>query len=160
MRFLSLPTATTTAALVCALSACSQSTSTGPSIESTTFAAALGVDLKAMTKTPDGLYVRDVTVGTGALAIVGHRVSVHYTGWLANGTQFDANGPSDPPFSFNIGVGEVIAGWDEGVQGMLVGGRRQLVIPPSLAYGAAGAGGGVIPPNAILVFVIDLVAVQ
>ncbi len=134
---------------------------TGPSgvdIESTTFAAALGIDLAQMTKTASGLYLRDLTQGAGATAAAGSSVSIHYVGWLANGTEFDANNPPSQPFRFSVGAGQVIPGFDEGVRGMKVGGRRQLIIPPSLGYG--GAQVGPIPPNSILVFRIDLVASQ
>jgi len=132
--------------------------STGSPIDSSAFAASLGVDLKAMTKTASGLYYRDLTVGDGPVVAAGQTVAVHYAGSLPNGTQFDANGPGDPPFTFRPGQGEVIPGWDEGVVGMRVGGRRQLVIPPALGYGAAGA--GPIPPNAILVFTVEVVSAQ
>ena len=136
----------------------SENSTVEPKIETTTFASSLGVDLSAMTKSSSGLYTRDLTVGTGAVAVAGKRVGVHYVGSLANGTQFDANGPTDAPFSFTLGAGQVIAGWDEGVAGMKVGGRRQLVIPPSLGYGSQA--NGPIPGNSILVFTVDLVSVQ
>jgi len=142
------------------LAACESkpATSAPGSIESTSFAQSLDVDLKSMTKTGTGLYYRDVTVGTGPVVAAGQSVAVHYAGALPDGKPFDANGPSDPPFSFHPGQGEVISGWDEGVVGMRVGGRRQLVIPPALGYGAAGA--GPIPPNAILVFTVEVVSAQ
>jgi FKBP-type peptidyl-prolyl cis-trans isomerase len=127
-------------------------------IESATFAPSLNIDLKAMTKTPSGLYYRDVVVGTGPVAEPGKRVGVKYAGQLTNGQQFDATGPSDPPFVFHPGGHEVIAGWDEGVPGMRVGGKRQLVIPPALGYGPEGS--GPIPPNAILVFTVEVVSVE
>ncbi|MEW6319554.1 MAG: FKBP-type peptidyl-prolyl cis-trans isomerase [Acidobacteriota bacterium] len=108
----------------------------------------------------------DLVPGTGAEARPGMRVSVHYTGWLYDesaadrkGRQFDSSRTSGQPFDFQLGAGEVIPGWDEGVKGMKVGGSRQLVIPPAMGYGAAGAG-GVIPPNATLVFDVELVHVQ
>ncbi len=107
----------------------------------------------------------DTTVGSGAEAKAGQRVKVHYTGWLydptaANnrGTKFDSSKDRGQPFSFGLGGGEVIRGWDEGVQGMKVGGTRVLTIPPEMGYGARGAG-GVIPPNATLVFEVDLLGV-
>lgn len=107
----------------------------------------------------------DTTVGTGAEAVAGNRVRVHYTGWLydptaANnrGKKFDSSKDRGQPFSFGLGGGEVIRGWDEGVQGMKVGGTRVLTIPPEMGYGARGAG-GVIPPNATLVFEVELLAV-
>ncbi len=129
-----------------------------PDITMTTFAPALGIDLSKMTKTASGLYFRDITVGSGATALVGKRVSMHYIGWLANGTQFDANPASATPFSFTVGTGQVIKGFDEGVRGTAVGGRRQLIIPPSLGYGSTAS--GPIPANSILVFQIDIVAIQ
>ena len=144
-----------------ALTACGGSDPTGttiPTIETTTFAPSLGVDLSKMTKNSSGLYWRDLTVGTGALAVSGKQVSTHYTGNLPNGTLFDANGPAAPPFSFRLGGGQVIAGFDEGVRGMKVGGRRQLIIPPELGYGSRAQGS--IPANSILVFTIDIVSVQ
>jgi FKBP-type peptidyl-prolyl cis-trans isomerase len=127
-----------------------------PLPDGVTFAPALGVDLAAMTRTSTGLYYRDLAVGTGRAAARGGLVSVAYTGWLADGTQFDAR-PASDPITFRLGVGQVIAGWDEGLQGMREGGRRQLVIPPALGYGAGG--NGPIPGNAALVFTVELVAV-
>jgi FKBP-type peptidyl-prolyl cis-trans isomerase len=142
-------------AFALALSACA-GTDTVTSIESTTFAASLGVDLAGSTKTASGLYYRDISVGGGAAAIAGHTIAVHYTGSLPNGTIFDANGTNAAPFSFVLGQGQVIAGWDEGVAGMKVGGSRQLIIPPALGYGAGGQ--GPIPGNAILVFTVIMVS--
>ncbi len=124
------------------------------------FAAALNVDLAAMTQTASGLYYQDLEVGAGDEAVSGTTVSVHYEGWLANGTKFDSSRDRGTPFEFQLGAGFVIAGWDEGVAGMRVGGIRKLVIPPDLAYGSAGAGGGVIPGNATLVFDVELLEVQ
>src|ERR1700736_4857053 len=98
------------------------------------------------TKTPDGLQYWDIKVGTGATAQKGQTVKVHYTGWLTNGKKFDSSVDRGEPFAFNLGAGQVIKGWDEGVAGMKVGGKRQLRIPPELGYGSRGAG-GVIPPN-------------
>jgi len=99
--------------------------------------------------------MEDILVGNGATASVGQKVSVHYTGWLTNGTKFDSSLDRGRPFQFNLGGGEVIQGWDQGVQGMKIGGKRKLTIPPHLGYGASGAG-GVIPPNATLVFEVEL----
>ena len=99
-----------------------------------------------------------MTVGEGDEATRGNKVTVHYTGWLTDGTKFDSSKDRDDPFRFNLGAGQVIAGWDEGVTGMKVGGTRKLTIPPELGYGARGAG-GVIPPNATLVFEVELLAV-
>ncbi|HYS11429.1 MAG TPA: FKBP-type peptidyl-prolyl cis-trans isomerase [Myxococcales bacterium] len=103
--------------------------------------------------------VEDLVVGTGAEAIKGKMVSVHYTGWLTDGTKFDSSKDRDQPFQFPLGRGQVIQGWDQGVQGMKVGGKRKLTIPPELGYGAEGAG-GVIPPNATLVFEVELLGVR
>ncbi|MBL8313438.1 MAG: FKBP-type peptidyl-prolyl cis-trans isomerase [Rubrivivax sp.] len=118
-----------------------------------------------MTTLPSGLQFEDTTPGTGAEAKPGQRVKVHYTGWLydptaanARGRKFDSSKDRGQPFSFGLGGGEVIRGWDEGVAGMKVGGTRVLTIPPEMGYGARGAG-GVIPPNATLVFEVDLLGV-
>ena len=110
------------------------------------------------TKTPSGLQYWDITVGTGAEAQKGQKVTVHYTGWLTSGKKFDSS-VGGKPFPFRIGAGDVIKGWDQGVAGMKVGGKRQLRIPPDLAYGAKGYP-GVIPPNATLVFDVQLVGIQ
>ncbi|MCX7176900.1 MAG: FKBP-type peptidyl-prolyl cis-trans isomerase [Proteobacteria bacterium] len=109
--------------------------------------------------TASGLIIDDAVVGNGAEACAGQSVSVHYTGWLADGAKFDSSKDRNDPFEFDLGGGDVIAGWDEGVQGMKVGGTRKLTIPPQLGYGARGAG-GVIPPNATLVFEIDLLEIR
>ena len=108
---------------------------------------------------PDGLKFTDDQVGTGAEAQKGKTVSVHYTGWLLDGTKFDSSRDRNQPFLFPLGQGQVIKGWDEGVAGMKVGGKRTLVIPPDLGYGARGAG-GVIPPNATLKFEVELLDVK
>lgn len=115
-----------------------------------------------METTASGLQYVDNTVGSGAEAAQGAHVSVHYTGWLYNngqkGAKFDSSKDRNDPFSFPLGAGHVIKGWDEGVQGMKVGGNRTLIIPPQLGYGARGAG-GVIPPNATLMFEVELLEV-
>ncbi len=118
-----------------------------------------------MITTASGLQYLDTVPGTGAEAKAGQRVRVHYTGWLhdptadhGRGRKFDSSKDRNDPFAFPLGAGHVIGGWDEGVQGMKVGGRRTLLIPPELGYGARGAG-GVIPPNATLVFEVELLAV-
>jgi len=113
---------------------------------------------------PSGLQYQDLTVGEGSPATPGHMVSVHYTGWLQNadgsaGKKFDSSVDRGEPFSFPLGAGRVIQGWDLGVNGMKVGGKRKLVIPAALGYGARGAG-GVIPPNATLIFDVELLAVK
>ena len=114
-----------------------------------------------MITTPSGLQYEDTTPGTGAEAKHGQDVRVHYTGWLHNGGQqgakFDSSVDRGDPFSFSLGAGMVIKGWDEGVAGMKVGGKRTLIIPPQLGYGARGAG-GVIPPGATLRFDVELLA--
>ena len=115
-----------------------------------------------MVTTDSGLQYEDTTVGSGVTAQAGQQVSVHYTGWLYNdsikGAKFDSSKDRNDPFGFRLGAGQVIKGWDEGVQGMKVGGARTLVIPPELGYGARGAG-GVIPPNATLMFDVELLGV-
>jgi peptidylprolyl isomerase len=108
--------------------------------------------------TDSGLQYRDIVEGTGAMPQPGQRVTVHYVGTLEDGTQFDSSRDRGRPFSFTIGVGQVIRGWDEGVGTMRVGGRRQLIIPPELGYGPRGAG-GVIPPNATLLFDVELLRI-
>ena len=113
----------------------------------------------APTKTPSGLEYWDITVGTGAVAQTGQQVKVDYTGWLTNGKKFDSSVGTGHPFSFKLGAGQVIKGWDEGVTGMKVGGKRQLRIPPDLAYGAKGYP-GVIPPNSTLIFDVQLIDVK
>ena len=113
--------------------------------------------------TPSGLQYTDTEVGTGATATAGQQVSVHYTGWLFNngaqGAKFDSSKDRGDPFGFSLGAGMVIKGWDEGVAGMQVGGKRTLIIPVALGYGARGAG-GVIPPNATLKFDVELLDVR
>ena len=112
-----------------------------------------------MTKTPSGLQYEDTVEGTGPSPAAGQTVKVHYTGTLTDGTKFDSSRDRGQPFSFQIGVGQVIKGWDEGVLSMKVGGRRKLTIPADLGYGARGAG-GVIPPNATLIFDVELLGVE
>jgi FKBP-type peptidyl-prolyl cis-trans isomerase FkpA len=122
--------------------------------------------LSKLDATQSDLKKTDVKPGTGAEAVAGRPVVVHYTGWLydpskpdSHGTKFDSSRDRNAPFTFTLGAGRVIKGWDEGVAGMRVGGQRTLVIPPQLGYGARGAG-GVIPPNATLIFDVELLAVQ
>lgn len=109
--------------------------------------------------TPSGLKYIDQVVGTGEVAVAGKTANVHYTGWLENGKKFDSSVDRGQPFSFPLGAGRVIKGWDEGVQGMKVGGKRKLTIPSDLGYGSRGAG-GVIPPNATLIFDVELLGVR
>ena len=111
------------------------------------------------TVTPTGLKYVDLEVGEGAEAVSGKAVEVHYTGWLENGTKFDSSLDRQEPFTFRLGAGEVIEGWDQGVAGMKVGGKRKLTIPPDLGYGDQGAG-GVIPPGATLIFEVELLGMQ
>ncbi len=111
-------------------------------------------------KTESGLQYWDIKVGLGAFAKTGDKVKVHYTGWLTTGKKFDSSVDAKQPFDFTIGAGDVIKGWEEGVAGMKVGGKRQLRIPPELAYGASGTPGGPIPANATLIFDIQLLAVN
>jgi FKBP-type peptidyl-prolyl cis-trans isomerase FkpA len=111
------------------------------------------------TTTASGLVIEELAIGSGDTAIAGKKVSVHYTGWLTDGTKFDSSKDRGNPFIFPLGKGHVIKGWDEGVAGMKVGGRRKLIVPSALGYGSRGAG-GVIPPNATLVFEVELLAVN
>ena len=117
------------------------------------YAPSLGIDLSQMTRTSSGLYYQDVSVGTGAEAAAGSKASVEYTGWLPDGKKFDSGS-----FDFLLGAHQVVAGFDEGVTGMKVGGVRKLVIPPALGYGAQGS--GPIPPNAVMVFQMTLKGVS
>ncbi|MGB7542231.1 MAG: FKBP-type peptidyl-prolyl cis-trans isomerase [Burkholderiales bacterium] len=111
------------------------------------------------TQTASGLTIEELVVGEGEIAAAGQTVIVHYTGWLIDGRKFDSSKDRDDPFEFALGAGQVIRGWDEGVQGMKIGGTRKLTIPPALGYGARGAGGA-IPPNATLVFEVELLGVE
>jgi FKBP-type peptidyl-prolyl cis-trans isomerase len=110
-------------------------------------------------KTESGLQYWEIKVGLGPFAKAGDHVKVHYTGWLTTGKKFDSSVDAHQPYEFTLGQSEVIKGWDEGVAGMKVGGKRTLIIPPELGYGARGAG-GVIPPNATLMFDVELLGVQ
>ena len=123
-----------------------------------TYSPDLQVDLGAMTRSASGLYTQEVQAGSGAEALAGKEVGVHYTGWLPDGTQFDSS-RNGRAFWFTLGTGYVIAGWDEGVAGMKVGGKRRLVIPSKLGYGEQGAP-PLIPSHSVLVFDVELVGVQ
>jgi peptidylprolyl isomerase len=129
----------------------------------TAMAAAVGPAAAQTVTTPSGLQITDTTAGTGATPKQGQTCVMHYTGWLyengAKGKKFDSSVDRGQPFEFPIGVRRVIAGWDEGVATMKVGGKRTLIIPPELGYGARGAG-GVIPPNATLIFDVELLGVK
>lgn len=116
-------------------------------------------DLSGMTTTASGLQYKDMQVGNSAEVTSGKTVSVHYTGWLQNGVKFDSSLDRGQPFTLNVGVGQVIPGWDEGLVGMKAGGKRLLVIPPELAYGAVGSP-PVIPPNATLIFEVEVLEVK
>jgi FKBP-type peptidyl-prolyl cis-trans isomerase len=149
------------ATLCCAAAAAcgGTSTETRPAvpIEQTTFASSLGVNLAQSTKL-SSMYYRDITVGTGAPLATGQAVTVHYVGALANGDVFDSNQAPTAPYPFTLGAGRVIRGWYLGLVGMKVGGRRQLIIPPELAYGPNDS--GPIPGNSVLVFTVDAVSAQ
>jgi FKBP-type peptidyl-prolyl cis-trans isomerase len=121
------------------------------------YAASLGVTLSEFTQRNPALYVQDVVVGTGAEAVAGRTIRADYTGWLPNGNRFDTS-VGRGPFTFTLGVGQVIPGWDQGIAGMKVGGKRRLLIGSALGYGPTGS--GPIPPNSTLVFEVDLIAVQ
>jgi len=127
-------------------------------VEAATFTTDQSTSPESVT-TPDSLKYSDIEVGSGATATPGHKVVVHYTGWLTNGKKFDSSVDRGQPFEFGLGAGQVIKGWDEGVAGMKVGGKRRLEIPPALGYGSQGAG-GVIPPNATLLFDVELLDVK
>ena len=139
--------------------ACKEAPPAEPSVsgqpEELTFAPSLGVTLDTTEKRPSGLYVHDVVVGAGAVADSMATAKVHYTGWLADGSQFDSSVERQEPFHFTIGIGQVIGAWDEGVRGMRVGGKRRLVVPPKLGYGDVGSP-PLIPRLATLVFEVEL----
>ncbi len=147
--------------LLASIGACSNGdagNATGPSDPSSeVFASALGVNLANMRELASRLYVQDILVGSGAEAAAGKTLRVRYTGWLRTGQEFDSNRSAGAPFSFTLGAGRVIAGWDIGVAGMRVGGKRRLVLGSEYGYGAQGSGD--IPPHATLVFDVELVSI-
>lgn len=143
------------------LGACGDSdkvTGPAPTIEATTFAPSLGIDLSTFTKTTGGLYYKDLVVGQGAVVGLGQFASVRYAGYFTSGVSFDSTKAGDPLLEFQVGRGQVIEGWDIGAIGMRVGGQRQLIIPPSLGYGSSDYRG--IPGNSILVFKVTMVSVR
>jgi FKBP-type peptidyl-prolyl cis-trans isomerase FkpA len=144
-------------ALVAVATGCSQSEAPKPEQSTAQPAAAAATQQQGAPVTE--LKIEDTKVGTGDAAAAGKSVTVHYTGWLTDGTKFDSSKDHGQPFTFQLGAGQVIKGWDQGVVGMKVGGVRKLTIPPGLAYGERGAG-GVIPPNATLVFEVELLGVN
>lgn len=123
------------------------------------YASALQIDFTTMRSLPSGLWLRDDLVGTGTEAGATSNVTVHYTGFHPDGRTFDSSRTGNTPFTVTLGQSQVIQGWEQGIPGMRVGGRRVLVIPPELGYGERGAG-GVIPPNAVLVFQVELLSVN
>jgi peptidylprolyl isomerase len=131
-----------------------------PTITSTATPTTTKPDLKKAVTTPSGLKYVDLKVGTGAKPKKGQTISVHYTGTLENGTKFDSSRDRNEPIEFPLGTGKVIKGWDEGLSTMKVGGRRQLIIPGKLGYGAAGTPDGAIPPNATLIFDVELLGIK
>jgi peptidylprolyl isomerase len=158
----------TLVALALAAAACSSSDKTNASAGSSagasstgggiTFTPSLGVDLSTMKRTPSGAWYKDIVEGAGAPVSPGQQAAIHYDGHLPNGVRFDQNGPQDQPFAFPVGAGAVVKGFDEGVAGMKVGGKRLVVIPPELGYGPNA--NGPVPANATLVFTIELVAIR
>lgn len=119
-----------------------------------------GLDRPESTATSTDLVIEDLVVGEGPAAKAGDTITVHYTGYLTDGTQFDSSLDGGQPYTLVLGVGSVIQGWDEGLVGMQVGGKRKLTIPPAMAYGETGAGGGIIPPNATLIFEVELLEIR
>jgi FKBP-type peptidyl-prolyl cis-trans isomerase len=138
--------------------ACSGKELPAVSIENTKFAPSLGVNLAGSTKTASGLYIRDISQGGGATLVTGQTVGMRYVGAFADGKVFDSNPAPKPAFSFKLGGGQVIAGWDEGLVGMRVGGKRQLVIPATLGYGPKDY--GPIPGNSVLVFTVEALSAR
>jgi FKBP-type peptidyl-prolyl cis-trans isomerase len=147
------------AVLLVALAGCRQAATTPADVTQEPAAAALAAPAPREVVMPSGLRYEDLRLGAGTMAEPGMNVTVHYTGWLTDGTKFDSSLDRGQPFTFKLGAGQVIRGWDEGVAGMRVGGKRRLTIPPELGYGDRGAA-GVIPPGATLVFEVELFTVR
>jgi FKBP-type peptidyl-prolyl cis-trans isomerase FkpA len=150
-------------ALLCALpllaTACGDASGpSDPDLSDVEFAAGLGVNIATMTRVGSGVYIKDLVVGTGAEVAAGRTLQTRYRGWLANGTEFDSNPAPEPTFPLVLGQRRVIAGWEQGIPGMKVGGKRLLVIPPSLGYGSVP--NGTIPANSVLVFEVEIVSMQ
>jgi peptidylprolyl isomerase len=144
---------------VVATAACLDSTAPElKTVEETTFASSLGVNLAASTKTANGAYYRDVVPGTGTPLVAGQTLVVRYTGWLSNGIQFDSNLTKADPLTFKLGAREVIPGFDEAMVGVKVGAKRQLIVPPDLGYGPFDY--GPIPGNSVLVFSVEVISAQ
>ena len=145
----------------CSSSVGVKSTSTGAGAEASagTTAAPKAPAAGKVHKLASGLVYEDLVIGNGTMADPGLQVAVNYTGWLTNGTEFDSSNRSGRPYMFTLGAGSVIAGWEQGIKGMRVGGKRKLTIPPDMAYGARGSGDRV-PPNATLLFEVELVGVH
>jgi FKBP-type peptidyl-prolyl cis-trans isomerase len=152
------PAAVLAVLLAIALGACREITVPFEDPGTTTFAPSLSINLSAAgwTKTASGLYYRDITAGSGETADSGETIRAYYKGWLTDGRSFESNRDSGQPISFVLGAGAVVKGWDEGFRGMRVNGRRQLVIPPALGYGAKSTGS--IPAGSVLIFEVDLVS--
>lgn len=144
---------------VLALAACGSEDGSGEEADQDAAAAEDAQCFEEPETTEDGLKIEDLECGDGDEAVEGKLITVHYTGTLEDGTKFDSSKDRDQPFQFVLGAGMVIKGWDEGFEGMRVGGVRKLTIPPEMGYGKAGAG-GVIPPNATLIFDVELLAVE
>jgi FKBP-type peptidyl-prolyl cis-trans isomerase len=144
---------------IAALAACRDVTVPLEDPAATSYAPSLNVNLSApgVVRTASGLYYQDVAVGSGEVADSGKTIRVYYAGWLTNGRQFDGNRDDARPRDFVLGVGALIRGWDEGLRGMRVGGRRRLIVPPALGYGARTS--GQIPAGSVLVFEIDLIGI-
>jgi FKBP-type peptidyl-prolyl cis-trans isomerase len=131
----------------------------GPSPADLTYASSLSVELSSMNRTPEGLYWQDISMGVGDSVERGDQVSIHYMGWFPDGELFDSSVAFGEAVSFEVGTGDVIEGWELGLQGMREGGRRRLVVPPGLAYGSRGISGA-IPGNATLVFEVQLLRIE